>query len=223
MNVSIIIPIYKPNRTLLSKVIEKVKAQSFSGKLELITIDKGFGLAKSINYGIKKAKYDIIVTLHQDCLPSSKDWLKKLVEPLKSSGYVASCSSVKDIEHNQIYTPLLDEKGCAYKKKALKYIGYFDEKTFLNSGEDMDIYLKLRKIGKIAHPKTIVEHHHLGYLNAQGYKRLQNANTWGCLFRIYGFSLPGWWKAFLKANPFNFGYFYWFWKGFLNRKQDFKK
>lgn len=216
-------PVYKPDEIIFKKVIDALKQQKFNGKVEVIKVDKGWGLAKSMNYGIKKARYDAIVTLHQDCIPSTSNWLENLTKPLEENENVATCSSVYDVEIKKTYTPALDEKGCAFKKSALKKVGYFDESTFLNSGEDMDMYLKLKKIGKIAYPSAIVEHNHPGYLKASGYKRLQNANTWGCLFRIYGFSLPGWWKGIIKANIFNYDYFYWFWRGFLLEKQDWKK
>lgn len=223
MNVSVVMPIYKPDKNILKKVLDSVKKQKFDGKHEVVLVDKGLGLAESMNYGINKARYPIVVSLHQDCIPSSKSWLKLLVEPLKEKDVVATCSDVHDLELNKTYTPLLDEKGCAYKKEALLKVGLFDNKTFLNSGEDYDIYLKLQKLGKIAYPHSVVIHNHPGYLKAKGYKRLQNANTWGCLLRIYGFSLPGWWKGLIKANIFNPGYFYWFWRGFLLKKQDFKR
>ena len=223
MNVSIVIPIYNPNKSLLKKVIESLRNQKFSHKKEIILIEKGWGLAKSLNYGIKKSKYKVIVTLHQDCIPSSINWLSTLVKPLKDDAFVASVSDVIDVESKKLYTPFLDEKGCAYKKNALKNVNYFSEDIFLNSGEDMDMYLKLKKIGKIAYPHTSVEHYHPGYLSAKGYKRLQNANTWGCLFRVYGFHLPGWWKGLIKANALNWGYCYWFWRGFFKKKQDFKR
>lgn len=223
MNVSILIPLYKPNKKLLNKVLKSLKNQKFNGRREIIIIDKGLGLAASFNYGIKKSRYDIIATLHQDCIPSSNGWLRKLIEPLKDEKIVATCSDVYDVESKRTYTPALDEKGCAYKKAALKKVGYFDEKTFLNSGEDMDMYLKLSKIGKIEYPHSVISHNHPGYLSAKGYKRLQNANTSGCLFRLYGFRYKSWWRAFIFANIFNPSYFYWYWRGFIKRKQDFKR
>jgi glycosyltransferase involved in cell wall biosynthesis len=223
MDVSVVMPLYKPNKEILAKVLKSLKNQKFSGKMEIIYVEKGWGLARSMNYGIKRARYDVIITLHQDCIPSTNNWLTRLIEPLKEDRTVASCSSIYDLENKKEYVPLLDEKGCAYKKSALKKVSYFDERLFLNSGEDMDMYLKLKKIGKIAYPKVSVVHNHPGYLSASGYKRLQNANTWGCLLRKHGFSLPGWWKGLVKANVFNGGYFYWFWRGFLLGKQDFKR
>jgi len=223
MNVSILIPLYKPEKILLDKVINSVKKQKFKGKKEIIIINQGLGLAASLNYGIKKAKYETIVTIHQDCIPQSNNWIEELISPFKKENVVATCSDVYDVENNKRYTPALDEKGCAYKKESLEKVGLFDEKTFLNSGEDMDMYLKLKKIGKIEYPHCVVKHYHKGYLKANGYKKLQNANTSGCLFRVYGFKFSGWWKSLVLANIFNPHYFYWYWRGFLKGKQDFKK
>ena len=216
-------PVYKPNEDLLKMVLEAVHKQKFHDPIEIIHVEKGLGLAESMNYGINKAKYDTIVTLHQDCIPASDDWLQKLIDPLQDPNTVASCSDVFDMELRKLYTPGLDEKGCAYKRGILISVGLFDDYHFLNSGEDADMYIKLSRIGNIAHPGCIVNHDHPGYLKAQGYKRLQNANTWGCLFRIYGFRMNDWWKPLIKANIFNFGYFYYFWRGFFKKKQDYKR
>jgi len=224
MNISIIIPLYKPNKELLSKIKRTIKRQNYLGKLEIIEIDESLGLAASLNLGIRKAKYPVIVSLHQDCVPISDNWLKKLVEPLKNENVVAVASDVYDVENKMTYTPFLDEKGCAYKKKCLMEVGLFDDKTFLNSGEDMDMYMKLKDLGRIEYPRCKVAHYHKGFLIKKSrYKKLQNANTYGCLFRIYGFRLKNWWKPFLLANPFNILYSYWFWRGFITKRQRFGK
>lgn len=224
MNVSVIIPEHKPDKEVLRKVISKVRNQKYLGKLEIIEVNKGLGLAASLNYGVRKAKYEIVVSLHQDCIPRTALWLKKLVEPLKDEKVVATVSDIYDIENKKLYTPFLDEKGCAYRKSSLFGAGLFDDSTFLNSGEDFDIYMKLKKIGEIAYPHAIVEHYHPGYLiKKTAHKKKQNANTYGCLFRIYGFKLPGWWRALLLANIFNPSYFYWFWRGYIKGKQDYRK
>lgn len=223
MNVSIIIPIYRPEKKLLSLIEKKIKNQATKRDIEILKIPGDNGLANALNRGIKKSKNDLVVTIHQDCIPVKNDWLETLLTPLTDAGIVASVSNVYDVENKKSYTPALDEKGCAYKKSALKKVNYFDEKTFLNSGEDMDMYLKLKKIGKIAYPNCIIEHHHQGYLNKKSkYKIYQNANTWGCLFRIYRFKVPGMIKA-VAHSLINPKYLYWFIKGYIKRKQDFKK
>jgi len=223
MDVSIILPVYNPDEKILKKVLDSVNKQKFNGRKEVIFTSDGIGLADNMNRGIKKANNNLVVTLHQDCVPSSEAWLKTLVEPFKENDVVASCSTVYDVESGNTYTPLLDEKGCAYRKDVLLGLGLFDNETFLNSGEDYDMYMKLKKIGKIMYPDCVVNHDHPGYLSAAGYKKPQNANSWGCLLRRYGTTIPGWWKALLRANIFNWTYFYWFWRGFINKKQDFKR
>ena len=224
-DVSIIMPIYKPDKERLKEIDAAIKAQEFDGDIEVIKVDECAGLAAQMNIGIKKAKYDIVVTLHQDCVPIGEKWLDMLVKPLERTDVVACTSDVLDVETGTSYTPLLDEKGCAYKRKALEKAGYFDEKTFANSGEDMDLYLKLKKLGNIAYPHSVVQHFHPGYLNPKGEKSIQNANTLGALFRVHGFRLPGWWKGLLKATIFFFQieYSYWFWRGFFKKRQDWRK
>jgi|APSaa5957512622_1039677.scaffolds.fasta_scaffold39193_3 GT2 family glycosyltransferase len=223
MDVSIIIPTYHPDKELLSLIEDKIKNQKTQRNIEIIKINGNKGLANALNKGIKKSKNELIVSIHQDCIPVKTNWLETLLNPLKNEKTVASVSNVYDVENKKSYTPRLDEKGCAYKKSALKKVNYFDERTFLNSGEDMDMYLKLKKIGKIAYPHCIIEHYHPGYLKKKSaYKIYQNANTWGCLFRIYGFKVPGIYKAIIQTT-INPKYLYWFVKGYLNRKQDYKK
>lgn len=203
----------------MNRIINSLKFQTFKN-IEIILSEKG-GLAKSLNLGISEAKNPIIVSLHQDCVPSTPFWLEELIKPFSNLNVVATCSQIEDVYAKKRYTPLLDGKGCAYRKSALKEVGSFDEKTFLNSGEDMDMYLKLKQIGKVEYPPVSVFHYHKGYLSATGYKKYQNANTWGCLFRIYGFGLNGWWKPFFKF--FNLKYTYWFLRGFILKRQDFVK
>ena len=222
-NVSIIMPMHNPNEVLLKYIHDMLDQQNYDGEVEILEIEEGLGLAASMNYGIRQAKYDTIVTLHQDCIPTSNEWLHELVEPLKDPMTVATCSDVFDLELKKVYTPGLNGKGCAYKKKALIEVGLYDEKTFLNSGEDVDMHEKLKKIGNIGYPHCIIDHDHPGYLKASGYKKLQNANSWGCLIRRYGTSLKGWWKPVVLANIFNFKYCYWFYRGLILGRQDFKR
>ena len=262
MNVSIIIPIYKPDNTL-DKALENLKKQIYGGKIEVIRVEKGLGLAESLNYGIRKAKHDIIVSLHQDCIPCSRNWLKNLVEPLKKRGTVASVSKVilpsivwkefgwvtrvMTAKEARILRPLMDEKGCAYKKENLMKAGLFDFKTFRTCGEDFDMYFKLKKQGKIAYPDCSIFHFHKTTFRKRLRKEFQYAEGYGTLFRIYKKNMPRWGIAMLKALPFfgsliilgaidkkvrnhmllwmflsifiNLIYCYGFWRGFIKKKQ----
>jgi len=217
MNVSIIIPIYNPDRKILKEIDRSLKNQKFSGKVEIIKVDKGLGLADSFNYGIKKAKYPIIVTLHQDCIPTSNDWLKKLVEPLKKKEMICSISQVElpyklwnkfdiiakilSVKEQKVLVSF--EKASAYKKSALLKIGLFDGKKFRTAGEDCDLHIKLEEIKNFteAFPQTKVLHYHphKGYTRFK--KEYQLSNGFGALVRIYGSKNPGWYIGLIKSIP----------------------
>ena len=56
MDVTVIIPIYNPDKEILKKIDHSIKEQNFDGKVSVIKVDKGLGLADSLNYGIKNSK-----------------------------------------------------------------------------------------------------------------------------------------------------------------------
>ncbi len=216
--VSIVLPLYKPDKVILTKVYEAIKKQKFSGKIEIIPVEKNWGMAKQMNYGINKSKYDIVVTLPQDCIPASSDWLEKLIEPFKDPAILAANSKVHlpeklwnkfdyfakamTLKEKGVITPLLDEKGTAYRKSAFIKIGLFNEKIFRTAGEDFDAYIKIKSLGKIAYPECKVFHIH----PTSGMKRLikehQYSNGFGALVRIHGTKMPNWYMGILKAIPF---------------------
>lgn len=256
-------PLYNPDKILLSRIRKSIKSQDYQGQVKIIEVDKNLGLADSLNYGIKKARTEIIVSLHQDCLPSSRDWLKKLVEPLKDKKVIASVSKVElpyslwknfgllarlmSAKEQRIITPLLDEKGCAYKKSALIKAGLFNGKIFRTAGEDFDMYLKLIRLGEIAYPDAKVIHYHNFYFSKRLKKELQLSEGFGALTRIYKNQMPKYYLGFLKSLPLigwpifllnfpylkikfsllwiplsfliNLIYSFGFWRGFIRKKQ----
>ena len=52
-SVSIIMPLHNPNKDLLKRIEKSIKSQGYKGKIILIKVNKGLGLADSLNYGIK--------------------------------------------------------------------------------------------------------------------------------------------------------------------------
>lgn len=256
-------PLYKPDKEILRKIDAALRQQKFSGKYEVLKIDKSLGLAASMNYGIKKAKYPVIVSLHQDCIPQGKNWLAKLTAPLKEQRVSASVSRVHlpeklwssftksaqalTIKEKGVITPLMDEKGCAYRKDTLLEVGMFNDKLFRTAGEDFDMYLKLKEEGQIAYPDCEVLHIHPTYLRGRLKKTYQNANGYGALVRIHGKKMPRWYAGLVSALPIigiisllnypwkkagllggvyvgltpliHIFYCYGFWKGFLRGKQ----
>ncbi|HVY01965.1 MAG TPA: hypothetical protein VHA12_04345, partial [Candidatus Nanoarchaeia archaeon] len=156
------------------------------------------------------------------CVPFNEKWLTDLTQPFQDKEIVASVSKVlmpeeiwKDfdsvskilsVKEQKLITPLMDEKGCAYRKSVFKKIGLFDGKTFRTAGEDFDMYIKLKKVGDIAYPETKVIHYHYYNWKSRLKKELQLSNAFGTLVRIYGNKMPKWYVGVLKAIPL-FGYF----------------
>jgi GT2 family glycosyltransferase len=219
MDVSIIMPVHSPDERIMKKIDMALKGQKFNGKLEIIKVERGLGLADSLNWGISNSKYEIVVSLHQDSIPSSENWLQELVEPIKDNNVVASVSRVelpeefwrgfeffgKLMSAKEVgeIIPLLDEKGCAYKKKILKGIGLFNGRDFRTSGEDFDMYIKLKKIGKIVYPKNAkVFHFHEHTFKKRIKKEIQLSEGFGALVRIYGSDkIPSGRIGFIKSIP----------------------
>ena len=171
-NVSIVIPVYKPDENIFSQVKEMIKKQTVDSEIVEVWNNPE---AVSMNKGIKKAKGDIVITLAQDCVPPNKYWLEKLIEPLKNYGVVVSVSDlyvpedywrkyplltrVLTINEIVIRRPGMDARACAYRKKDLIEVGMFNEdpKTI---AIDRELEVKLGKLGKIAYPDVVVDHLH---------------------------------------------------------------
>jgi len=238
MNVSIVIPVYNGKDTL-PEVLKKAKKQDVKGKFEIIVIDDGkksvkeiakkykvryyknkenLGLAGSMNQGIKKAKYEIIVSLHQDCIPENNKWLSRLIKPLEKNEIVATTSAVYLAKENWerfdfwhkvlpiqelgVTHPELDEKGCAYKKNILEKIKGFNIENFRTSGEDRDLYKKLQKHGKVVRCECKVIHLHTNYREGftnQVKKEAQYAEGHGVNLRLnFDAKDSFYWKIIIK-------------------------
>ena len=264
MNVSIIIPKYRPDKKIYKRTLESIKKQKFSGKIEVIETDESRELSVKMNKEIKRAKYEIIVTLHQDCVPTDENWLSNLISPFSRKEVVATVSRVHlpeelwntfgifakamTLNEKGVITPLLDLKGCAYRKKTLEEVGLFDDKKFETAGEDFDMYLKLKEKGEIVYPNCEILHYHSTMFKKRAHKAYQYGNGFGALVRIHGSKMPRWYIGLAKAipligilpffiaYPFNKGpslypfyllatpflhYYHTlgFWKGFLRAKQ----
>mgnify|MGYP000227012475 CR=1 FL=1 len=265
MDVSIILPLFNPDKEILTLIERRIKEQDFKGKIEVIKVEMGMGLAASMNYGIKKAKYGIVITLHQDSIPVDDKWLKDLTAPFQDDSVVASVSKVcfpdelyerldiftksMMLKEKGTITPLLDEKGCAYRKEVIMGLGLFNDRDFKTSGEDFDMYIRIKDKGKIAYPSTAIIHHHPTSFLRRLKKIYQNSNGFGANVRIHRTNMPRWFLGFFRAIPiigiipllltFPFGlggflyfpfmaispliniiYTIGFWKGFLMKKQS---
>jgi glycosyltransferase involved in cell wall biosynthesis len=200
MNISVLMPVHN-GETTLKQTLESLLVQTkefdelvivddgsadgsigrvkeiLAGKVdfELIENGKQRGLAAAYNRGIKSAKGDIIVTLHQDIV-LKKDALEKLVEPFRDEDVVAATHLVShpleiwnkyNFWQKVFFARLagkdfrgIDGKFDAFRRSALEAVGYFDEKHFRTAGEDGDILYKLKKIGRIAQTEAKIIHIH---------------------------------------------------------------
>jgi len=156
--------------------VERLK-NFLDGRMDynLIQNEKRLGLAAGYNRGIKSAKGDLIVTLHQDII-LEKDSLEKLVEPFHDKKVVAASHIVShplevwnkyNFWQKSFFGRLagkdfsgIDGKFDAFRKSALEKAGLFDDKHFHTAGEDGDMVFKLKKMGKIADTEARIIHLH---------------------------------------------------------------
>ncbi len=225
IKVSIIIPVYNPNKILLNKLLNFLK-KNVKNDTEILVINGKNGLANAYNKGIKKSKGEIVITIHSDCLPLEKDGINKLITPiLENEKIVLTNGLLYDRWSNKKFFPEIpDGKFTAYRKSSLKEVGFFNEKIFFTGGEDVDIYLKLKKIGRCVNVNTPILHDHPYYFgNKTIEKRKQNGSINGCLFRIWGFKNPKWFKALILCFLYPLTYGKYFLKGFIKKKQDYRR
>ncbi|RLF37412.1 MAG: hypothetical protein DRM99_00465 [Thermoplasmata archaeon] len=136
---------------------------------------KNIGLAKSINKGIRLSKSDIIVILHDDCVPLSKNWLNqlkagfidekvavvtsrffidfnrlnlsnKIFSYIYNLGEHLTQKNKKPLKNPFKYIDHIGDKCDAFRRNILEKIGLFDE-TFSFANEDTDISNKILKSG----------------------------------------------------------------------------
>jgi GT2 family glycosyltransferase len=222
-NISIIIPYYKPNKELLNRTRNYIK--KYAKDAEIIEIEGSAGQAKTINKAINIAKGDILITLHQDCVPMEEDSIEKLVKPFKDKNVIMTYSWILDDETQKKYYPIPpDSKFVAYRKSALENVNGFDEKTFFTGGEDVDLWIKMKRFGKIIRVETTLLHTHKGYLgNKTVEKRKQNGSINGALFRIWGTQNPKWLKALIMCIRYPTSYGRFFIRAFILKKQDYRR
>ena len=220
---TIIIPTYKPKKEIFDK-LKKYLKENAKG-IEIIEVEGSRGLANTYNKGIKKSKGEIVITLHQDCIPLKKDSIQKLIKPFENGKVLMAYSWIMEEDKKEKYYPFApDGKFTAFRKESLEKVGFFNEKTFFTGGEDVDIWLKLKKIGKIVKVKTGLLHIHPNYKgNKTIEKRKQNGSINGALFRVWGTKNPKWLKALIICvfDPLHYGKE--FWKAFSSGKQNYRR
>lgn len=123
---------------LLAKVKKLLKGCK-KIKLRIITLKKTCGPSTARNIGIKKASFDIIALLDDDC-EVRPNWLKELVKILLTRN-VDVVKNAYAVTHS-----------CVMKKDIFKKVGYFDPRFCVGNSkypyrEDLDFELRIKKCG----------------------------------------------------------------------------
>jgi glycosyltransferase involved in cell wall biosynthesis len=194
--VSVVIPVYNGEKTVL-KAVESVIRQRFR-PLELIVIDdgskdasssiiedfiksKGFadfkllrhnvnlGLSRTLNDGIKEARGDFVLILHQDCELVGDDWVEKAlafmdderiavvtgyygIPDVKDDSFVKRAFGVLRKQFHSRPSIAYEEvtfsegKCDLYRKRLLLEAGGFPT-NYRIAGEDLVVSYRLRKMG----------------------------------------------------------------------------
>jgi len=202
-DITIVIPTHTAP---VNDVVLAVQNQNYKGKIKIIVMDDGkterssqmpkgikyvhngtnLGLARNMNKGILMAKTNFVITLHQDCIPQTTDWLALAMKPMQDKSIVLSSS--QQIIPKQVWNKFsfwhkvfavpelklqktINEHATVYKMDVLKKCGLFDYKTHHTAGEDTDLFMKMRNYGKLVVNEGLVAHIHaphndslLGYI-----------------------------------------------------------
>lgn len=213
-NVSIVIPVFKPDKEVFSRVKKAIERQTL--KVEVIEIEHSKE-AVAMNTGIRKAAGNIIVILKQDCIPENEYWLENLVKPFEDKEIIATVSDTVSIprelwnkfgvftkaitaKEQRLVRSLMDTKGCAYRKSILEKVEMFNEDPQVLE-IDYDLYQKIKDYGKIVYPGCKIIHYHKFTLNKRLKLEYEFAKSAGKVAKVYGPRENYFWKAILKSIP----------------------
>lgn len=172
-------------------------------KYKIINHEKIEGLSASYNKGIKKARGELVITMHADVIlePEALPLLisplinnKKVVATYHQAVYPLSVWKKYPFWQKCLFSRLvgknhfgLDGKFDCFRRLSLLDIGLFDGKTFKKAGEDSDIVYRLRQKGKIVKTEAKIIHIHNASpkfsLRDYIYKHKQYAEAQGALLR----------------------------------------
>ncbi len=241
--VSMVMTAYNAENEIV-EAMDSFTKQEYSGKIELIIVNdcskdntakkvfeyskkhrqvvlvdnkKNKGLAASLNEGIKKARYEVIIPLQQDLRVKSTKWVESLVLKL-TKGTVAVISPIQIPEElwetydfwHKAYTlsetkpikHLIGTKANAIRKKDFEKVGFFNDRDFATAGEDFDLYFKLKDMGKVDSIDEVTFHMEGNYRDSfknQMQKQFRQVEAQGALFRMHGWQMYGVKLAIIKT------------------------
>lgn len=164
-------------------VIEDYKKKVKDLNIIILKQSKTRSVASSLNMAIKKARANLILSMHSDSSLPTKMEIERLIQPFKNDmNVVATYSYV--LHPEQIWKtynfwekcqssrvmgkkiPGLNAKFDCYRKNVIWKLGGFDDKNFdkYGDGSDADIHHRLKKVGRVVLSEACVVHLH--YLKA---------------------------------------------------------
>lgn len=168
------------NQKQLDKRLKKIKNISFSCK-------KNGGAAKARNFALKKASGSLIMTIDDDCM-AEKNWISSYVGFMKRNpNFIAAGGTVKASEPTSyiqsyiafkrlMFQPVRDVDGniitiitanACYRKNVLDRVKGFDEEFPCSGGEDLDLSMRLQRLGKLGYSvDSVVFHYHRSSLKS---------------------------------------------------------
>ncbi|MEK7533829.1 MAG: glycosyltransferase [Patescibacteria group bacterium] len=186
------------------KIVEDFKKKNKNLEIIIIKREKTHAVSASYNLGAKLARGNYLVTYHSDSsLPTNQE-LRKLLMPFLEDPTVVASGSItilpEDIWNKYGFWQKYVYAGAAgrevasgnckfdcYKKDVFLRIGGCDEINFGGKdhvgGEDADLHIRLRQVGKVALSKGKVIHLH--YMGTNYSLRDVIKNKWR-LSRAYG-------------------------------------
>ncbi|HSX24454.1 MAG TPA: glycosyltransferase [Candidatus Andersenbacteria bacterium] len=192
--ISVIIPV-KGHR-VVEKLLKELQGTKINRKFEILVIDSAPDALRDLrnkfkkvrwidydtsskqsipeqrNFGIKKAKGNIIAFIDADCVPE-KDWLSNLTEPIVSGKEKITCGWVKSVRkypmkwtidhfHTSKYVLFAPTMNSAFSREVFDKIGLYDAR-FMYGGEDLDYCWRVIKAGyKIRYCSNAVVYHDWG-------------------------------------------------------------
>ncbi len=198
VKISIVMPVYKGEstvqetlRSLLSQTKQfdelivvddaspdrsrEIIKNYLAGKREyqFIIHDDNKGLAESYNDGIRRAKGELVATLHQDVV-LDPDALEKLIKPF-SDEKVAAAGHISTFPHSAWKKfgfwqkcffsrfvgkelPGINGQFDCFRRSALEKAGLFDGGKFRSAGEDADMVFRISKLGRVVRTDAKLVH-----------------------------------------------------------------
>lgn len=194
-------------------LVEKLAGRKTTYPIRIIRREKNYGIIPSYIRGVKEAKTDYVITMHSDSVLPGSGEIRLLMEPFNNSAVVASYPRVMlpqsvwdgyDFWQKFLFasavgkdSPGLNGKFDCFKKSSFLRVAKVWQQRFQNTnesgGEDWDLHVRLKKVGKVIASRARV--YHLHYISEPFdvrqvlIKRRHLARSYGKLLRLHGFSL----------------------------------